>query len=68
MPKASQVLAALKRDGWVEIRRSGSHRTLEKAARRVTWAHHQGEDLGNPALARLARTFGYTLDQLRGLL
>jgi predicted RNA binding protein YcfA (HicA-like mRNA interferase family) len=32
--KASQVLAALKRDGWVEVRRSGSHRTLEKGGRR----------------------------------
>ncbi len=30
MPKAAQVLAALKRDGWSEIRREGSHRRLKK--------------------------------------
>jgi predicted RNA binding protein YcfA (HicA-like mRNA interferase family) len=68
MPKASRILAALKRDGWVEIRRSGSHRTLERRGRRVTWAHHRGDDLGNAALSRLAKTFGYTLDELRRIL
>jgi predicted RNA binding protein YcfA (HicA-like mRNA interferase family) len=68
VPKASQVLAALKRDGWAEIRRSGSHRTLEKGGRRVMWAHHHGDDVGNPALARIARAFGYSLDELRRLL
>jgi predicted RNA binding protein YcfA (HicA-like mRNA interferase family) len=65
MPKAAQVLAAFKRDGWVEIRRKGSHVTLEKAARRVRWTHHHGEDLGNPMMAKTARAFGYTLDELR---
>jgi hypothetical protein len=30
MAKAGRVLAALKRDGWVETRRSGSHRVLAK--------------------------------------
>ena len=65
MPKAAQVLAALKRDGWVEIRRKGSHVTLEKAGRRVRWTHHHGEDLGNPMMAKTARSFGYTLDELR---
>jgi predicted RNA binding protein YcfA (HicA-like mRNA interferase family) len=29
MPKAARVLAALQRDGWVEIYRKGSHRRLE---------------------------------------
>ena len=65
MPKAAQVLAALKRDGWVEIRRKGSHITLEKAGRRVRWTHHHGEDLGKPMMAKTARAFGYTLDELR---
>ncbi|MDQ3915478.1 MAG: type II toxin-antitoxin system HicA family toxin [Actinomycetota bacterium] len=68
MPKASQVLAALKRDGWIEIRRKGSHITLQKRGRRVRWTHHAGEDLGNPMMARVAKTFGYTLDQLRRIL
>jgi len=30
MAKAARVLAALKRDGWIETRRSGSHRVLSK--------------------------------------
>lgn len=68
MPKAKQVLAALKRDGWIDIRRSGSHRVLEKGGRRVTWSHHHGEDLGTPMMARIAKAFGYTLEELRGLL
>ncbi|TMD85200.1 MAG: addiction module toxin, HicA family [Chloroflexi bacterium] len=29
MPKAAQVLAALKRDGWVQIRQRGSHRRVD---------------------------------------
>lgn len=28
-------------------------------------AFHEGEDLGGPMLARVAREFGYTLEQLR---
>ena len=67
MPKAMQVLAALKRDGWVELRRSGSHRWLAKGEKRVTWAWHDGADLGNAAMAIIAREFGYTLDELRRL-
>jgi predicted RNA binding protein YcfA (HicA-like mRNA interferase family) len=68
MPKAAQVLAALKRDGWIEIRRKGSHITLEKGGRRARWTHHHGQDLGNPMMARVAKTFGYSLDDLRRML
>jgi predicted RNA binding protein YcfA (HicA-like mRNA interferase family) len=68
MPKAAQVLAALKRDGWVEIRRKGSHIMLEKGGRRARWTHHHGEHLGNPMMARVAKTFGYSLDDLRRML
>jgi hypothetical protein len=32
MAKAARVLAALKRDGWIETRRSGSHRVLAKGS------------------------------------
>lgn len=67
MAKARQVLAALKRDGWVELRRSGSHRWLAKGEQRVTWAWHDGADLGKAAMAMIAREFGYTLDELRRL-
>jgi predicted RNA binding protein YcfA (HicA-like mRNA interferase family) len=65
MAKASRVLAALVRDGWVETRRRGSHRVLAKDDRQRAWAYHDGVDLGGPALARIAKDFGYTLDELR---
>jgi predicted RNA binding protein YcfA (HicA-like mRNA interferase family) len=68
VPKASRVLASLKRDGWVEIRRTGSHRTLEKAGLRRRWSIHDGADVGNPMLARIAKDFGYSLDELRRIL
>ena len=68
MPKAARVLAALKRDGWVEVRRAGSHRTLKKAGVQRVWWYHDGTDLGNPRMAQAAKRFGYTLDELRKLL
>ncbi len=67
MAKAARVLAALKRDGWVETRRSGSHRVLVKGNEQRIWAYHDGVDLGGPATARIARDYGYTLDELRKL-
>jgi predicted RNA binding protein YcfA (HicA-like mRNA interferase family) len=68
MPKAARVLAALKRDGWTETRRSGSHRVLVKGSQQQVWAYHDGVDLGGPAMARIAKDYGYTLDELRKLL
>jgi len=32
-----------------------------------SWAHHDGADLGAPQMAQIARTFGYTLDEIRCL-
>lgn len=61
MAKAARVLAALKRDGWTETRRSGSHRVLVKGDQQRIWAYHDGVDLGGPAMARIARDYGYTL-------
>jgi predicted RNA binding protein YcfA (HicA-like mRNA interferase family) len=68
MPKAARVLAALKRDDWVQIHQKGSHRRLEKAGVRVTFAFHNSRDLGNVDLVKIASNFGYTLDELRELL
>ncbi|MBV9140452.1 MAG: type II toxin-antitoxin system HicA family toxin [Pseudonocardiales bacterium] len=48
MPKAARVLAALKRDGWIETRRRGSHRVLVKDDQQRVWAYHDGVDLGGP--------------------
>ena len=67
MAKAARVLAALKRDGWVETRRSGSHRVLAKGNEQRICAYHDGVNLGGPAMARIARDYGYTLDELRKL-
>lgn len=57
--KANRVLAALRRIGWVEKRRSGSHRTL----RRDGWpdfvfAFHDGDEIGPRMLARVAKSTG----------
>lgn len=62
-----RVLAALKRDGWTETKRSGSHRVLVKGDQQRIWAYHDGVDLGGPATARIARDYGYTLAELRKL-
>jgi predicted RNA binding protein YcfA (HicA-like mRNA interferase family) len=67
MAKAARVLAGLKRDGWIEIRRSGSHRVLVKGDQQRIWAYHDGVDLGGPALARLAPDYGYSIHELRKL-
>ena len=67
MAKAARILAALKRDGWIETRRAGSHRVLAKGDQQRIWAYHDGVDLGSPAMARIARDYGYTLDELRKL-
>jgi predicted RNA binding protein YcfA (HicA-like mRNA interferase family) len=67
MPKAERILAALKRDGWTEVRRSGSHRVMVKGTHQGVWAYHDGVDLGNPAMAQIAKQFGYTLAELRKL-
>jgi predicted RNA binding protein YcfA (HicA-like mRNA interferase family) len=67
MAKAARILAALKRDGWIETRRSGSRRVLAEGGQRRIWAYHEGVDLGGPAMARVARDNGYTLAELRKL-
>jgi len=66
MAKAAHVLAALKRDGWMGTRRSGSHRVLAKGDQQRVWAYHDGVDLGGPAMARIARDYGYTAAVLAG--
>jgi predicted RNA binding protein YcfA (HicA-like mRNA interferase family) len=67
MAKAARILAAPKRDGWIETRRSGSRRVLAKGNEQRIWAYHDGVDLAGPALARIARDYGYTLAELRKL-
>jgi len=61
MAKAARVLAALKRDGWVETRRSGSHRVLIKGDQQRIWAYHEGVDLGGPRWPGLHATMAIVL-------
>jgi predicted RNA binding protein YcfA (HicA-like mRNA interferase family) len=63
--KARQVRAALERDGWRLIRQAGSHRLYRKGERAAVFAFHDREDLGGPLMARIAKEFGYTLEELR---
>jgi predicted RNA binding protein YcfA (HicA-like mRNA interferase family) len=63
--KARQVRAALERDGWRLIRQSGSHRLYRKGERTGVFAFHDREDLGGPMMARVAKEFGYKLEELR---
>ena len=35
-----------------------------KADQERIWAYHDGVDLGRPAMARIARDYGYTLAEL----
>ena len=46
---------------------SGSHRVLVKDDLQRVWAYHDGVDLGGPAMARVAKDYGYTLAELRKL-
>ena len=67
--KAGRVLAALQRIGWSLKRnvktRGGSHRVLERAGwANVVFAFHDGEEIGPPMLARIARDTGLTPEDL----
>jgi predicted RNA binding protein YcfA (HicA-like mRNA interferase family) len=65
MAKARLVRGALERDGWELVRQVGSHRRYQKGGRAAVFAFHDREDIGGPMMARIAKQFGYTLEQLR---
>jgi len=63
--KASRVLSALYRIGWILKRQSGSHKTLA----RPNWpdfvfAFHEREEIGPRMLARIAKRTGLTPEDL----
>lgn len=63
--KAQRVLEALGRIGWTLKRRSGSHRTLQRAGwADFVFAFHEKEEIGPRMLARIARRTGLTPDDL----
>lgn len=63
--RASRVLAALLRIGWVVKRQTGSHRTLARPGwPNVTFAFHDGDEIGGRMLAKIAKTTGLTPEDL----
>ena len=57
--RASRVLAALKRIGWTEVRRSGSHRVLARDGwPNFVFAFHDRDEIGPRMLARIAKRTG----------
>ena len=63
--KARIVLAALLKLGWSVKRQTGSHRTLSrKGWPDVTFAFHDGEEIGPRMLVRVAKSTGLTPSDL----
>jgi len=63
--KARIVLAALLKLGWSVKRQSGSHRTLTREGwPDITFAFHDGEEVGPRMLARVAKSTGLTPSDL----
>jgi predicted RNA binding protein YcfA (HicA-like mRNA interferase family) len=73
LPRATgdEVLRALRRVGWVEVRQTGSHHHLrhpERPGALVTVAVHAGRQLPVGTLAAILDTAGMTGDDLRKLI
>ena len=64
--KAERIMSEeLKRLGWKEKRRSGSHRTLSRPGwPDVVFAFHDNEEIGPKMLARLAKATGLKPEEL----
>jgi len=63
--KAKLVLAALLKLGWSIKRQTGSHRTLTRSSwTDVTFAFHDGEEIGPRMLARVAKHTGLKPEDL----
>ena len=63
--RASRVLSALLKVGWTIGRQTGSHRRLVRPGwAPVTFAFHDGEELGPRMLARIAKDTGLTPEDL----
>ena len=63
--RAKRLLTVLKRLGWEEKRRSGSHRTLVRHDwPDVVFAFHDKEEIGPRMLARIAKVTGLKPEDL----
>lgn len=57
--KAREVLRALERIGWRELRRSGSHRVLARPGwANYVLAYRDSEEIGSKMLSRIAKQTG----------
>ncbi len=72
LPRATgpEVIRALKRGGWVEIRTTGGHAHLKHPTRGqlVTVGTHAGEIIPPGTLKSIVRQAGLTADELKDLL
>lgn len=41
--KAQEAIRRLKREGWVEVRQTGSHKQFKKDGKRITVPAHNGD-------------------------
>lgn len=65
MLKASEVIKALEKHGFVIVRQKGSHVRLRHEDGRVTSVpNHPGQDIGKGLLRKILRDTELTLDQL----
>jgi predicted RNA binding protein YcfA (HicA-like mRNA interferase family) len=63
--RAERVLAALLRIGWTVARQRGSHRRLVRTGwAPVTFAFHDGEEIGPAMLAKIAKQTGLRPEEL----
>jgi predicted RNA binding protein YcfA (HicA-like mRNA interferase family) len=63
--KARQVLKALNRIGWKEVRRTGSHRVLSRQGwTNYVFPFHDGVEIGPHMLARIAKQTGLKHEDL----
>jgi predicted RNA binding protein YcfA (HicA-like mRNA interferase family) len=63
--KARRVYAALLRIGWTLKKQVGSHRRMQRAGwPSFTFSFHDGEEVGPPALAKIAKESGLKPEDL----
>jgi predicted RNA binding protein YcfA (HicA-like mRNA interferase family) len=66
-----EVITALKRAGFIVVRKSGSHRFLsspDDATRYATVAVHSGKNIPAGTLNEILKTARFTLDEFKKLL
>jgi predicted RNA binding protein YcfA (HicA-like mRNA interferase family) len=68
MAKARLVRRALEKAGWRLVSIESSHRKYTRSGKVEMFAYHDHVDLGGPAVARVAKRFGLTVEALRRLL